>query len=227
MALSAREAYEIGGVPQLTTGSIPLGPLTSYSLLKDPKHMSFVLARYKFVAKMLQGKGDTMEIGAGDGFGLPIVAQAVKSVHCADWEPKLVEDNRARLSPYIKNATFGVCDMTKGNPGQKFDAIYTVDVIEHLEPPTERVFFENMVGCLKPKGVMITGTPNVTAEKYASEESRVQHINLKSMQQLKELHERYFDYVFMFGQNDEVIHTGYAPMCHYIWAVAAGLKTPA
>ena len=24
--------------------------------------------------------------------------------------------------------------------------------------------------------------------------------------------------------NDEVLHTGYAPMCHYIWAVAAGLK---
>lgn len=224
MALGAKEAYEIGGVPQLTTASISLGPLTSYSLLKDPKHMSFVLARYKFVAKMLEGKGDVLEVGAGDGFGLPIVAQSVTTVHCVDWEPKLVESNRERITAYLKNVSFDVCDMTKGSPNRKFDAVYTIDVIEHLEPKTEKAFFENLIGSLRPKGIIITGTPNVTAESYASYESRVQHINLKSMRELRELHERYFDYVFMFGQNDEVVHTGYGPMCHYIWAVAAGLK---
>jgi hypothetical protein len=44
------------------------------------------------------------------------------------------------------------------------------------------------------------------------------------MQSLRELMERYFDNVFMFGMNDEVLHTGYAQMCHYIWSIAAGLK---
>jgi hypothetical protein len=23
----------------------------------------------------------------------------------------------------------------------------------------------------------------------------------------------------MFGMNDEVVHTGYAPMCHFLWAL--------
>jgi hypothetical protein len=28
----------------------------------------------------------------------------------------------------------------------------------------------------------------------------------------------------MFGMNDEVVHTGYAPMCHFIWAMGVGVK---
>ena len=81
-----------------------------------------------------------------------------------------------------------------------------------------------MVDCLTPDGVLVTGTPNVTAEQYASERSRVQHINLKSIAELRALMERYFENVFMFGMNDEILHTGYAPMCHYIWSLAVGKK---
>src|SRR5262249_34885242 len=33
-----------------------------------------------------------------------------------------------------------------------------------------------------------------------------------------------FDNVFMFGMNDEVVHTGYAPMCHYLWSLAVGVR---
>ena len=28
-----------------------------------------------------------------------------------------------------------------------------------------------------------------------------------------------FTQVFMFGANDEVVHTGFAPMCHYLLAL--------
>ena len=46
----------------------------------------------------------------------------------------------------------------------------------------------------------------------------------QSMKTLRELMGRYFQNVFMFGMNDEVLHTGYGPMCHYLWALAAGVK---
>lgn len=82
----------------------------------------------------------------------------------------------------------------------------------------------NIVGCLKPDGVLLNGTPNVTAEAYASPQSKVQHINLKSMNSLRSLTEKYFKNVFMFGMNDEVLHTGYGPMCHYIWALGVGVR---
>ena len=34
----------------------------------DPKHLSFTLARYKFCAKLLDGKNTALEVGCGDGF---------------------------------------------------------------------------------------------------------------------------------------------------------------
>ena len=222
--MKAKDAFILGAGHQLATKTMSLGPLTTYSLLTDPKHMSFVLARYKFVAKMLEGKRSALEVGAGDGFGLPIVAGAVGSVHCIDWEPQLVESNRERLKT-LENVTFQVHDITqKPVGGRDYDAIYSIDVLEHLDPESEAHYMSHLVESLHPKGVFITGTPNFTAAQHASEQSRVQHINLKTMYQLKELHERYFDYVFMFGQNDEVVHTGYSPMCHYLWAVCGGVK---
>jgi hypothetical protein len=44
------------------------------------------------------------------------------------------------------------------------------------------------------------------------------------MDTLQALMIRYFENVFMFGMNDEIVHTGYAPMCHYIWALAVGVR---
>jgi hypothetical protein len=82
-----------------------------------------------------------------------------------------------------------------------------------------------MVRCLTADGVLLTGTPNQTAEAYASERSRVQHINLKSFNALRDLTARYCKNVFMFGMNDEVLHTGYGPMCHYLWSLGVGIKS--
>lgn len=221
---SAKEAYYEGTHYQFDSASIKLGPWTSYSLVDDPKHMCFVLSRYKFCAKMLEGKKIVMEIGSGDGFGLPIISQAVGKVYAVDWDKRLLEGNAERLA-HIKNVTYLEADLNKKAPDIKVDAIFSIDVIEHLEPGKEKVFIENMVRCLKPDGVLITGTPNITASEYATPRSKVQHINLKSMKTLRELNERYFKNVFMFGMNDEVVHTGYAPMCHYIWSLGVGLKS--
>ena len=67
---------------------------------------------------------------------------------------------------------------------------------------------------------MIIGTPNVTSSPYASEGSEAGHINLKSFSSLKESLSQYYSKVFMFGMNDEVLHTGFGPMCHYLMALA-------
>lgn len=62
-----KEAFE--------TTELKMGPWTSWSMMNDARHMAFVLSRYKFVAKMLEGRKRVMEVGCGDAFGLPIVAQ--------------------------------------------------------------------------------------------------------------------------------------------------------
>lgn len=221
---SAEKAYAAGTDYQFATQEIPLGPWTSFSYRDDPKHMCFVLARYKFCAKMLEGYKTVMEVGSGDGFGLPIMSQACRKIYAADWDARLLEGNARRLA-HLKNVEYLHVDLNKGSTPVKVDAIYMIDVIEHLEPKKEALFMGNVVRCLTADGVLIIGTPNITASQYATPRSAVQHINLKSQKTLKALGEKYFKHVFMFGMNDEVVHTGYAPMCHYIWAVCAGVRS--
>jgi len=221
--LTQRESYEIASKYQFASEIIHLGPWTSYSMLHDPKHMCFVLARYKFAAKMLEGKDDVLEIGCGDAFGIPIVAQGVKSVLGIDVDDRLIADNSIRLKS-IKNIKFQKNNICEGCPNRVFDAAYSIDVIEHLDAGLEKSFMDNTVKCLTENGVYICGTPNITANQYATERSAIQHINLKSPKTLKELMLQYFENVFMFSMNDEVLHTGYAPMGHYLFAVGAGKK---
>jgi 2-polyprenyl-3-methyl-5-hydroxy-6-metoxy-1,4-benzoquinol methylase len=209
--------------PQFETEELSLGPWTSHSLINDPKHLCFVLSRYKFCAKMLEGKETVMEIGSGDGFGLPLLAQTAKKVYAVDWDKQLIEGNSHRLE-FLNNVEFMVLDFNKESLDLKVDAICSIDVIEHIDPEKENQFMDNLVRCLNDDGFLITGTPNITASEYASPQSNELHINLKSMKTLRELNQRYFKNVFMFGMNDEVLHTGYDPMCHYIWSIGTGLK---
>jgi len=220
--LTQREAYKLGTDYQFID-SVKLGPWTSYSLLHDPKHMGFVLARYKFCAKMLEGMDLVLEVGCGDGFGTPVIAQAVKKVVAIEPDIRHIKGNRQRLAQ-IKNVEFKAMSICDKAPEGKFDAAFSIDVIEHLDRSLNESFFENQCECLKEDGVCIVGTPNVTANKYASPRSRVQHINLQSQASLNKIMSKFFKRVFMFGMNDEVLHTGYAPMCHYILGMGVGIK---
>jgi 2-polyprenyl-3-methyl-5-hydroxy-6-metoxy-1,4-benzoquinol methylase len=221
MTEKTRERFDEVMAPFGAHPAIALGPWTSANLVRDPKHLCFVLSRYKFCAKMLHGKKDVMEIGIGDGFGLPLVAQAVGHIYAVDWDPRLLEDTANRLG-HLQNVSYVHLNVNEGAPTQKVDAIYMVDVIEHMEPAKERTFFEHAIGCLPSHGVMLVGTPNIAAAQYASSASDALHINLKSMDTLRALMALYFSNVFMFGMNDEVVHTGFGGMCHYIWALAVG-----
>ena len=165
-----------------------------------------------------------MEIGSGDGIGLPIVAQAVGHLYCVDWDERHIQSIEKRLLRHYKNVTLKHQDINISSPDIEVDAVFSIDVIEHVDPQKEKIFMENILSCLPRDGVLITGTPNSSASAYASPCSQVQHINLKSIKSLRELMERYFENVFMFGMNDEVLHTGYGPMCHYLWSVAVGVK---
>ncbi len=221
--ISQQQAYHLGTDYQFID-SVKLGPWTSYSLLHDPKHLGFVLARYKFPAKMFDEFERAIEVGCGDAFGTPIVAQHVKQVLAIEPDGRHVKSNKRRLAK-IKNIEFrqGTIQDLKLAP-DSFDGAYSIDVIEHLDKHLNEPFVESQAKILKDNGVCIIGTPNRTGNQYASQRSRVQHINLHSQQSLKKLLEKFFSRVFMFGMNDEVLHIGYAPMCHYIFGIGVGVK---
>lgn len=205
---------------------ILLGPRASHEIERDPRHLVFVLARYKFVAKMLASRGVLLEVGAGDGLGASLVVQSGNKVVGVDLEPiglEQVADTRWTRD----HMRFEAHDMVAGPYGsgeRPFDGAYSLDVIEHIHPDQEHRFVENIVASVGPTAPLILGTPNEAAKPYASKEALEQHINWKSYKTLQELCSRFYHNVFMFGMNDEVVHTGYAPMCHYLFAVCAQPK---
>ena len=221
--LTQAEAFKIATKDQFAIQPIPLGPLASYSVLNDPKHMCFVLSRYKFCAKMLTGKESVLEVGCGDALGIPIVAQDARYVLGIDVDSRLIKGNRSRLK-MIKNLNFKKIDICQRIPKGKFDAVYSIDVIEHLDRHLEKSFIENICKVLKDDGVCIIGTPNKNAGKYATKRSRIQHINLKDHKTLRKLFQRYFINTFIFSMNDELVHTGFYAMAQYLFAVGVGVK---
>jgi SAM-dependent methyltransferase len=197
---------------------VRLGTATAQDYVHDPKHITFVASRYKFAAKMLTGLDRVLEIGCGDAFGAPLIAQHVAQLVCADINPEVLANNTERLMAF-KNITFEYFDLGEQPYPAPVDGVCLLDVLEHIEPSEEAGFLANLAGSLLPHGVAVVGTPNITAHQHASPNSQVGHINLKGGEELRALCRRFFHNVFLFGMNDEVVHTGYLPMAHYLIAL--------
>jgi len=205
---------------ELPKYDIRLGVATGQSYIYDPKHIVFHASRYKFVAKMLDGMDSVLEIGCADGFGAPIVAQGVKKLICTDIDDELIRENKTRLSMF-NNIDFIYHDFRASSLQVTVDGVYMIDVLEHVFSSEENSLLTNAFTSLSSSGVAVIGTPNLTAERFASKHSKTGHVNLKDHSSLRALCLKYFRNVFMFSMNDEVIHTGFSPMSHYIWAVCA------
>lgn len=206
------------------SGYVTLGVLSSATWNYDPKRLTFVLSRYKFVAKMLSGKKNVLEVGAGDSFSSRIVACEVEKLVCTDYDPLLVAEAEKMRRSDMPNTSFKVHDMIFQPYPEKMDAVYCLDVFEHIFPKDEHVFLKNIAGSLNENGVFIVGMPSLESQTYASEGSKLGHVNCKNGNDLKRLMEEYYHNCFLFSMNDEVVHTGYAPMAHYVIAVCCGKK---
>lgn len=190
-----------------------MGLMTSFRWAHDPKTVLFMLSRYKFVARMLEGYERVLEVGCADAFGSRIVRQAVKSLTALDIDAQMIEDAKKRASPYW-DILYVMGDMSAVS--ERFDALYCLDVLEHVLPSEEGIFL-SMAAKLAP--VAIVGMPSLESQVYASPLSAANHVNCKSAPDLKSAMQKHYKHVLMFSMNDEVVHTGFHKMAHYIFAV--------
>jgi SAM-dependent methyltransferase len=204
-------------------GLTPLGLMTNQVWYDDPRRLSFLLARYKFVSKMLSGKKFVGELGCGDAFGARIVLQEVDEIVAYDFDPVFIDDIRQRQS---EKWPIEVClhDIVDAPLPNRHDGIYSLDVIEHIPVRDEDAYLSNLCQSLTDDGVLIIGTPSLESQEYASPPSKAGHVNCKSGALLKALLSKYFENVFLFSMNDEVVHTGFSPMAHYLFAVCCQKK---
>jgi hypothetical protein len=188
----------------LDTEPMTLGPMASYQWRHVPERLLFVHARYGFVAKMLAGKASVAEIGCGDGSFSPIVAKVVGELALYDIDPA-----------WTGYSSMRVHDIVAVPLPALFDAVYMIDVFEHIAPDDESRMMDNIVHSLTSDGVFIAGSPTLESQAYASDISRAGHVNCKKGAQFRSDALRYFENVFLFGMNDATLHTGYPAMSHY------------
>src|SRR5262249_53114683 len=109
-------------------GLSSLGLMTNQVWYDDPRRLTFLLARYKFVAKMLSGRKTVGEVGCGDAFGTRIVQQEVGSVTVYDFDPIFIEDVRSRhIDQWPLKAV--IHDILSGPLPHRHEGIYSLDVL--------------------------------------------------------------------------------------------------
>jgi hypothetical protein len=177
-------------------------------LATDPKHLVFTLARYKFVAKMFAGYDQVLEVGCATGVGARIIAQAVTELHATD--PDISQTEQV---PGVKYFNYDLLHA----PLPFYDGVYCLDVFEHIAD--EATALSHLSQCAP---VCIIGTPSLESQVYASASSKEGHVNCKSGEDLRRVCLDYWEHVFLFGMNDETLHTGFLPMCHYLIALCVG-----
>src|SRR5262249_20705719 len=188
-----------------------------------PKRLGIVLSRYKFTAKMLEGKSRVLEVGCGDGWASRVVKQAVGTLVGVELLPEWVGNARSVMEePWTFEG--GWRDRLARPVAGSFDAAYALDVLEHIEAADEDRFLTNIVRSLVAPGVLIIGMPSLESQPYASPGSKAGHVNCKTAPDLKALMLKDFHDVFMFSLNYEVVHTGYHKLAHYLFALAVGKR---
>ena len=201
--------------------TLPLNTSTLYN--RDPKALAFISSRHKFIGKMIEDKQKVLDIGCGDGFGTTIVSQFVKKIIGIDYYLAHIDEAKKNFKNF-KNIRFHAKNIFDMNYKNYFDAAYSTDVLEHISKKEEIKFMKSTCRTLKKNGIFIVGMPSIESQKYASEVNKKEHINCKSGKDLKKFCEKFFKSVFLFSMNDEVVHTGFAPMSQYIICICVSKK---
>jgi len=210
-----------------------LGPNTTDRYIFDPKRLCFFLSRYKFAAKMLKRCNSIVDVGCGDGMGTLSFAvdTRAKLILGVDFDETLInhandillacmEQANPELRAKIRFTLQDVIEKPIRMEGERgIEGLSCLDVIEHVEERLEHEFLTRFSECLVDHGVAVIGTPNAVARIYASKQSDLGHINNYNADRLQESLEKYFKQVFMFSMNDEVVHTGFDKLAHYLIAV--------
>ncbi len=192
------------------------GKHLSYQAFNSPRKILYMMSYYKFASKIIGFKKRILDIGCGEGMGTWLLAVECGQAKGIDIDCEAIEVGRNNWkAPRISFDCIDFLNLSR----ETCDAIVSFDVIEHILTENITVFWQKVSDCLVHDGIAIIGTPNMTSNQYASEITRAGHINLYSGERLEAEMREYFTHVFMFGANDEVIHTGFLPMSHYLVAI--------
>ncbi len=204
------------------TNCLELGRHWSFNLHQDPKRLGFVLARYRFAADLAARGRRILELGCSEGIGVPILAEKSADYTGVDFDRDAIGTADSHFSS--DRCRFVAADFL-GRRFGSFGTVLSLDVIEHISHEDELRFWQTVLDNLDDDGICIVGTPNSTSQAFASEASRLGHVNIFTEDRLKTTMEIFFQHVFIFSMNDEIVHSGFPSMAHYLLALACEKRT--
>lgn len=144
-------------------------------------------------------RGDVLEVGCGEGRGIPLLIDRCTSLTAVD-KIKPALDKLQKQYPAARFIHMNIPPLT-GLPDNTFDCIVSFQVIEHIK--NDILFLEEIHRVLKPGGVALITTPN----RKMSLTRNPWHIREYLPEELQQLGKKIFREVEMKGitGNDKVM----------------------
>lgn len=200
---------------------IELGRYNSHIALRTPRRMLYCLSYYKFAAKMIGAGKRVLDVGCNEGLGSWLIAKECGFCHGIDFDDEAIALAQKNFND--PSILFDAVDFF-AMPTTLWDGIINFDVIEHIYPKDAQAFIGKIASSLLPDGVAVFGTPSAISQEFASPISKKGHVNIYTHERLYQEMSQFFEHVFLFAANDEVIHTGYLPLAHYFIALCCKPK---
>jgi 2-polyprenyl-3-methyl-5-hydroxy-6-metoxy-1,4-benzoquinol methylase len=200
-------------------GAVELGRYIGYWFAKTPRRALNYASYYGFAAGVIGRGRRVLDLGCSEGMGTWLLARECGWARGMDLDEDAIEVAKTN---WVDPSVEFVCGDFFDEEPQDYDALTSFDVVEHILPENVDAFMDRIAANLGPDGIAVIGTPSLEGQVHASPVSRAGHVNCYSGDRLEgELRER-FRHVFMFAANDELVHTGFLPMAHYLIAVGYG-----
>ncbi len=197
-----------------------LDNIEGISFKNSPLDFFILLARYKFAMRFLRKNHNVIDVGCGHGLGTIFLSKYCKSITGIDLDKDLISEN-INNNKKIRNISFQESNIL--NPDKKllnkFDALVSMDVIEHFNSKDITKVIRNYFKLLNKKGFAVIGTPNLNSRKYASKRRLDTHEYEFTHDDFEKKLKKIFKNVFVFSMTDEVVSTSFPKMSWYLMAI--------
>lgn len=146
--------------------------LTDCDGYEDYVKGSLDLARHLRVIDFagIRGIERVLDIGCGRGelaYQCALKGCKVLAIDYSNDAITLTKETVSRLPEGLRrNVTVEMTDITEMSPQEKFDAVFMVDVVEHLYDWQLEVLFKKVREILAPRGKLIIQTPNLNYDRF-------------------------------------------------------------
>ena len=186
----------------------------------NPLMATVKLARFKFVAKMLNKEDRVLDLGCGNGFSSYYYSHFCKRVYGVDIQEQVIKNWKLFEN---KNISFSIGDILEQKIYEaEVDAITCVDVIEHFSLKDGEKIIKNAAECLnnqKKGGQFIIGTPSKYSNNYRAAHNKEHHLHEYEPDELQNICQKYFSRTLQFSMNDELVHTGFNKLAWFFYII--------